>query len=396
MNTSKHKAKVLKVLFYACIISLSLGQYSLLLNVAGTKIYLFDIFVFLFALIGIFYFIVIKKSFLIPSYFKYFTAFMLIGFFALINTSALLSIPQFLVSLSYLIRFFMYFMTGIVIYNMLSVDLISKDQIFNTLYKSALFIALLGFIQLIYLPDFTVLNPILGWDPHKNRLASTFFDPNFTGGYLALVLSLFIGELISRKKYSKSYYIFYFLIPLIALVLTFSRSAWLMFAVILFVYGVYKTRLMLFIAVLLAFTAYFTVPRIQTRFTGLTDPADSAAFRLISWSNTLDIAKDNLLIGTGFNNFKFMQLDYGYIEKSSINSNSASGSDSSFLLVLATTGVFGLLFFSIGYLVPIFSSVVVTASLFGLLAQTQFINAFFYPQILFLWGVIIASYQRRI
>ena len=98
-------------------------------------------------------------------------------------------------------------------------------------------------------------------------------------------------------------------LPVVAvcLFLTFSRSTWAMVAVMVFIYGVFKSRKILLLSLVLGFLAYFAVPRVQTRISGITDPADSAQFRLVSWKNTLEIAKDNLFLGVGVNSFRYAQ-----------------------------------------------------------------------------------------
>ena len=122
-----------------------------------------------------------------------------------------------------------------------------------------------------------------------------------------------------------------FLIILISIILTFSRSSWAMFGTIILIYGIFKYRKLLFLAFLIAFLAYFAVPRIQTRISGATDPSDSAYFRFISWGHALEIAKDNLLLGVGYDTYRYYQKDYGFFEIGETGGHSGSGVDSSLL-----------------------------------------------------------------
>ena len=153
----------------------------------------------------------------------------------------------------------------------------------------------------------------------------------------------------------------------------------------------------MFLALLIAFSAYFAIPRIQTRVAGITDPADSAHFRLISWKNTSEISKDNLFLGVGYNAFKKAQVEYGFLTPDSQKEHSSTGSDSSLLLVLATTGVLGLFIFLIALGYPLVSS----KSLFGvvmfipLLLQSSFTNSLFFPQILFLLLLVIVIEKEK-
>ena len=162
--------------------------------------------------------------------------------------------------------------------------------------------------------------------------------------------------------------------------------------------------MLLLLAVCIMFLAYFAVPRVQTRISGVTDPADSAHFRLISWSNTLDIASDNLFLGVGYNSFRYAQKEYGVFDPGTVGGHSGAGSDSSFLLVLATTGIIGLIVFTLAYFFPIASSIsnltpyrlVLVASLVGLFIESQFVNSLFYPQIMFLWLIFLALFEPKL
>lgn len=397
---------MLNFLFYLSVVTLSLGQFTAITKSGGLNIYIFDITVALYAIYGLLFFLLSKKL-LINKNLVLFFLFAVVGVFSVVKPLFILNQSQLLVSIFYLFRFIIYLIAGVVTYNLVEYKHISKKNISFSIIYSGLFIAFAGFIQLIVLPDFTVLDASFGWDPHKNRLASTFFDPNFTGGYLTLVFAFLLHLTFSSAKSLESnlqakrkmvhninfnFLLFSLFIILVAIFLTFSRSAWGMLAIVVFIYGVFKLRFLLVLSLFVVFMAYFAVPRVQTRISGITDPADSAYFRLVSWQNTLDIVKDNLLLGVGFNAFRYAQVDYGFFDPGTLGGNSGAGSDSSFLLVLATTGVAGFSVFLLAYIFLIFESwrtnstykLLLLSVFFGLFLQAQFINAFFYPQILFL------------
>ena len=389
---------LLRFLFAVWFLFLNLGQFSAISKGSFGGLYLFDFFAFLFVFAAIIYFLISTKSKIVfPKTFLSLLGFLFFALISLVIASQNYLQIEFLYSSFYWLRFFLYILAGILIYSCFKEGLFSREFILGLVSLSALFISIAGFIQLVILPDFTVLDSSLGWDPHKNRLASTFFDPNFTGAYLVLCLNfLTAGREFLGKKF----------VPLVLLIvfsilLTFSRSAWLMLAVSVFIWGVFKYRLLLILSFFIAFSAYFAVPRVQTRISGITDPADSAHFRLISWSKTMEISKDNLLFGTGFNTFRFAQKDYGFFGVD-WGGHSGGGSDSSLLLVLATTGIPGLLLFLSFFGNNIFKafkniseewSLVLITSFFGLLLESFFINSLFYPQILFLWVLIGVLFQ---
>ncbi|HSX39223.1 MAG TPA: O-antigen ligase family protein [Candidatus Saccharimonadales bacterium] len=393
---------MLKQLFYFCLVLLCLAQFTSVYRSTGSNIYVFDFAVGLFALYGLV--IQLNKSkYIIPTYLVGFVIFTFFAFITLIPSFFKLENFELLTSVFYLIRWLLYLLAAINIFNMLKSGEITYEQLVKSILLAGVFVAVTGFIQLVVLPDFEKLDPSLGWDPHKNRLASTFFDPNFVGGFLNICLAFALGYFVEKKQQiSKSFLITSISITGLAIFLTFSRSAWAMSALTILIFGMFKSKKLLFAALLIAFLTFFAVPRVQTRISGVTDPADSAHFRLTSWQNALTIAKDNILLGVGFNTFRFAQKDYGFFDAGSLGGNSGAGTDSSFLLILATTGIFGFILFVFSYFWPIievftkknpFLLTFLSISL-GILLQSQFINAIFYPQILFLWLITfsVANY----
>jgi O-antigen ligase len=372
---------MLKTLFYLSLASLSLGQLAVVTQIGESKIYIFDLTIGLLAFYGLFYFGIIKKTLKVPQNLYMFFGFTFVAFISIIVKVELLTDQELLTSSFYFLRWLSYLTASLVIGNMLYTKQLSKRQITKAFVVSGCFVALAGFVQLVIFPDFGYMHILYGWDPHKNRLVSTFFDPNFVGGYLVLCLTLLYGY---GRKYGQNT-ILPLLILTTAIILTFSRSSWLMLAVVIFIYGISKSPKILLTALLIAFCAYFATPRIQTRLAGITDPADSAHFRFISWQNTWDIAKDNLPLGVGFNAFRYAQMDYGIFEVGEYGGHSGAGSDSSLLLVLATTGIVGFLLFATGLLYATHTY----TPLLGLLIHSQFVNSLFYPPILLLWLILI-------
>jgi len=391
---------MLNLSFYITVLLLSLNQFTSVYKNGETNVYLFDFAVVFFALYGLFYFLLVEKSFKLPKFsilFLFLTATMTI--------SLLMSIPNFpmenIVAASfYLVRWGVYLLASLVVYNMLDKKIISTEGVENTLIASGVLISVIGFIQLIFLPDFGVLSSELGWDPHRNRLASTFFDPNFAGAYLTICIAFLINRFFSRKGFKKIELVA-FLTILLAIFLTFSRSTWAMFAIIILVYGIFKSKRLFIASLITFFVVYFAVPRIQTRLSGITDPADSASLRIVSWKNAMQIIKDNYWLGVGFNTYRYVQQDYGFLTPETENIHSGSGSDSSLLFIFATTGILGLFF----YLLSIFyiltesflkrnsGGLMVFAIVLGVLVESQFINSFFYPQILFALLVVFSRFS---
>ena len=387
---------MLNFLFFICLAVLSLGQFASIYRSGEANVYLFDIVVGIFAFIGSLYFLVQKKVF-IPKFIFAFLPFTFIAFISLTSNGYSLGTLEMFTSAFYLVRWFLYLSAGVVVFNMLVAKKLTVEILVTGVLLSGVFVSVLGFVQLLILPDFEKLNPLLGWDPHKNRLASTFFDPNFVGGYLNLCLAIAFGFVSKKRKFV----IFSMAIILSAIFLTFSRSTWAMTAIIILIFGIFKYRFLLVTALIVGLLTFFAIPRVQTRIAGVTDPADSAHFRLISWHNAWQIAQDNLFLGVGFNTFRYAQKNYGVFDIGETGGNAGAGTDSSFLLILATTGVFGFVAFVTAYFWPVVYALnkkpqfylSTLAILLALFVQSQFINALFYPQILFLWMTSLALFS---
>lgn len=389
---------MLNVIFFITLFLLSLNQLTSVYKSGESNFYLFDFSVIFFALYGLFYFLLVRKSFKLPKSSIMFFIFTSSALASLLFSLNKFSIEQFTVSGFYLVRWAAYLISSVVIFNMLDKKMIGKEKILKALIVSGVLVSLIGFVQLVVFPDFTKLSPELGWDPHKNRLASTFFDPNFVGAYLTICLTIIIDRIFGDKKVRK-FDIAAFVIMLFALFLTFSRSAWAMFAVVILVYGVFRSKMLLITAFLMCFMVYFAVPRIQTRISGITDPADSASLRIGSWTKAFKIIKDNFWLGVGFNTYRYVQKQYGFLSPDSENLHSGAGSDSSLLFVFATTGLLGFFLYLISYAYCLVESflrrrvrgLIVFSVMAGLLVESLFINSLFYPQILFaLFAILVA------
>ncbi len=386
---------LLKYLLHLCLALLVLGQFTRFSR-GEFSLYISDIAVLSFGLVG-FIFFILKKNLYVSYSFLLYTIFILYCLVTLFLKFEVYSINQLLVAASYIVRLASYLGAAVVVSNMLRNNYLNKTELLNILIFYSLAFAFFGFIQYIILPDFSTLDPKLGWDPHKYRLTGTFFDPNFAGAFIVLGLLALLFKIDTKKSLNFNDFLIGFSL-LSAILLTYSRSAWLMLAAIIFILG-FKYKEILVFSLFIFFAAYLAVPRIQTRLSGTTDPADSAHFRLISWKNAYSIYSDNKMFGVGFNAYRYAQNQEKFLNDTNFEGNSGAGADSSFLLVLATTGVIGFILFLVSYLFPIVESqagIYVFALLFSLALNTQFINSLFYPQILFYMFILIEIFSNQL
>ncbi len=385
-------AKLLTVLL---VFSLILGQFARI-PLFADRLYAFDLLAGVYALFSILVILSnIKRINYTFTFFEFFSFTIWAGL-SLLRSKFIYGYPDFAFQLFYLVRWTLYLISALGVVVMIQRSMFSYYWFLKLLMLCGLVISIAGFIQLFLLPDFTVLDPVYGWDPHKNRLTSTFFDPNFVGAFLVCTLSIYLGLIyVGKLDFWKNYVytLLFFIIPVSALFITFSRSAWGMFAVVVLIFGLLKYRVLLAVFLAMCFLVYFAVPRVQTRLSGITDPADSAHFRLESWGNAVLVAKSDPVFGVGFNSYRYAQKELGFFSAGETGGNSGAGADSSMLFILATTGIVGLVLFFSGYVVAIIyayrnrklGGVIGFSILVALFFESVFINSIFYPQLLFIW-----------
>jgi O-antigen ligase len=231
---------------------------------------------------------------------------------------------------------------------------------------------------------------------------SSFLDPNFAGAFFVLYFLFLFGMTIDYIKHNKINYSLILslisLISLVAILLTYSRSALIMLIVgstTLFLLKKQKKLIFLILGVAVIFFV-IAANNFYIESLNLLRTASSNA-RLESASHALVIIKDNPIIGVGFNAYRYAQVKYGFVKENNDGalSHSGAGTDNSFLFVLATTGVIGLIF----YLYMWFKILktqgnktmgsIVIASIVGIFVNSFFINSLFYSSImLWMWILI--------
>jgi len=383
-----------KLLLITTIVSILSGQ-LIRLNFASSVLTLTDIFMATTIVVFIAQSLLTKKSLKIPkSIFTPTVLFILSALASSILAINYFTTSQIIIALSFLLRFSAYFILSVITYN-----LVKREQIFsylNFLLWLGFIFSALGIIQLIFYPDLSPLQ-IFGWDPHQKRLVATILDPNYTGGILAIFVSIATSLYLFKNK------IIYLLITIFfifVLFLTFSRSAYLALLISMFVVGLIKSPKVILVIISVFILAFFSITQVKDRIMGAFAVDDTASARIESWQKAIVIAKDNPFFGVGFNTYRFAQVKYNFFtQEDPLGGHSGAGSDSSFLFVAATTGIFGLLFFVI-FNLAIFKNfaqgsrenclkLASFASFAGLILHTQFVNSFFFPQtMLLLWFIV--------
>ncbi|MEK7472872.1 MAG: O-antigen ligase family protein [Patescibacteria group bacterium] len=331
-----------KIIFFTALVLFPFGQ---LIKIGIFN--LFDAVILLLAIITFF-----KKP-KYPEWYRYFIYFILACVFGLILNYSLLTLN----SVLYLIRLVSYSFVAVYISNYFR----NLKSLILYLISIAFASAIFGWVQYIFWPDLTSLK-YLGWDDHLLRMVGTFLDPTYLG--LILVLGVVLVAQLNLKL------ILYFLLS--SLAFTYSRSSYLTVSLFL----IYKKK---FLPLIIFILIILLLPKNIGEGTNLTRTV-SGNNKLINYQETWQIFKKSPLLGVGFNNI--CKARQKYLGDMNIDSHSCSGSDSSILFILATTGIVGLILF-LNFVLHAPKLLILHYSFIIVLIHSLFANSLFYPQIMF-------------
>lgn len=354
-----------------------------------------DIFVLILAFTFLLYFFFSKKQIVLPKKLT-----IPVSIFSLIAlSSTVLALNQFspeeiFVSSLFLFRFLLYFSIVVISLNIVKRE--KNECWLNIFFAAGTVLLVLGFLQLFFVPNLLFLTPY-GWDPHESRIVSSFLDPNFAGIVFVFLAAFSLSKYLYRRNLAM---LLIFLSSSAAILLTFSRSSYLAFLAVLVIIGALKSVKVTSLVILILFLSFLLVPQARGRILGAITLDETAKARLESWQNAIRVFRNNFLIGVGFNTYRYSQASLGFFENDqNLGGHSGSGSDSSLLLVAATTGVFGLGAF-IWILISVWQVIAKSAkrdfivlgglaSFVALLVHSQFVNSLFFPQVILLFWFFV-------
>lgn len=320
--------------------------------------------------------------------------FVLMALISLLGSLRLVTLPEMLISGLFLIRWVVY--AGLFVWAYL-LNQTQRHHLFNFVGLSLGLIVLLGLFQLVIFPNLGFWER-LGWDPHQNRLVSTFLDPNLLGGFLVMGLVIPLHQWFSSatKIYWRWAWLLIIVLINLAVFLTYSRSALLALVVFWLVIGLRYWRIAL-VGLLLVGLVILVSPRLQTRVAGIFNIDITAQQRLDSWQDALTIIQQEPLLGVGYNTLPYTKAQFIYQPQS----HAYSGFDSSLLTITTTTGSLGLaaylgmvLLILAGLLKRIwanqqFLALGVLASTMALISHSLFVNSWLYAPVLALWWIML-------
>ncbi|MFC1653880.1 O-antigen ligase family protein [Patescibacteria group bacterium] len=301
--------------------------------------------------------------------------------------SLLINIPslgsKILIPSMYLARVFFY----LAIFPITASLIKSKDiktNLNKILLSTNAFLVFGGLVQYFIFPD-TRSFRLLGWDDHLNRSIGTLLDPNFFGLMLVLGLVLLVN---SKIRYKKIHIFFTF----ITFLLTYSRASYLSLLAAGVVFGLQKGKTkQILIGSILFISSLFLLPRPGGEGVRLERTA-SIFQRIESQRQGIDIFLKKPLFGIGFNSYKLYTQNknkYDFIP------NHPSSPDNSYLLILATTGIFGIMIFtkfSLDLTNEHSKNKLILPSLFAVGIHAFFNNSIFYPWVL-IWIVTLLAQE---
>ena len=325
-----------------------------------------------------------------PPIFDFLVKFLLVATFSFVVSVYLFNGGVLNYGFFYLLRLCVYIYFFVYVWNFAKKKLTNKKLLLDSLLGVSVASAAFGWVQFFMIPDIKAFF-VYGWDMHLFRVVGTFLDPTFLGLIIVFGLLISIIGFIENRN-SKLLLVAAFLI--ISLAFTYSRASYLAFIAGALVIG-YLEKKLKYILYLVAglVVLVFLLPTSGNHSIEFLRQF-SAIARVDNYRETLQIIKKFPVLGVGFDNLCFARNKFIGIE--SFASHACSGSDSSLLFILATTGIVGFIIF-----VNLFVKIVVNlnksseakvliASSSALFIHSLFSNSIFYPWIMG-WMIILLS-----
>lgn len=209
--------------------------------------------------------------------------------------------------------------------------------------------AVVGLLQLVFIPNLADVG-LSGWDPHENRLVSTWLDPNLLGLFFVIALP-YLGLMYVQTKHTT--YLACIALLILALLGTASRSSFIAAASFLGVCWVFvlahrkklsstAAAAVLFCQIMIVLCATLVVALFPARFSGLITADATVKLRQESLQQVvMRLIEPNSITGVGYNAYQYAAQREGLIGNFSIHSR--SGADSSIATLWVTSGAVGLL-----------------------------------------------------
>ncbi len=284
-----------------------------------------------------------------------------------------------------------------VFFGVFTLNSFEKKQVLRAVFLQGIVFGLLGLTQFLLYPD---LRNIIyaGWDPHLGRLFGTFLDPNFAGIYI--VLHIILGVFLYKE--SKSTFVGGGVLFLVCLLfLTYSRGSFLAFLTILGMYAIFfKKKLLAVLGATIFFAVLLMLPRSFGEGVRL-ERTSTIVARFQNWSDAGSLFLQSPLFGVGFNTYRYRRGGEEIV--SEYPDLAGGGVDNSYLFILVTSGIFGLVsyiylwYFLARFSMKVYRDFLIFPVLGALGVHAFFTNTLFYPwNMIWLWIIVGVSVEKEV
>ena len=182
---------------------------------------------------------------------------------------------------------------------------------------------------------------------------------------------------------------------MISLAFTYTRACFLAFFAGIAVLAFLKKKFKGLLGILIGLIAIILILPTAGNLSNKLTRTFSINARFLNYKEAITIFKKHPLTGVGYNNFCIARNMY--IGEEDFSSHACSGSDSSLLLILGTTGIVGLMVF-IGMILKIEPflkrdgyGILLSAALVSVAIHSLFSNSMFYPFILGYIAILLGT-----
>jgi len=242
-------------------------------------------------------------------------------------------------------------------------------------------------VQYVWYPDFRNIS-YLGWDPHFGRAVGLYFDPPLTISVLILTI---LTLLLRNVRIG-------FLVPLIYLAsLTYSRGGYIAGILVGLAYGfAHSTKTQILLASVTLSVAFIFLPKGTIEGMNLLRTASIEA-RAEDYLKGISIWKSHPVWGIGYNHIRekkgAFETDKSYGAYNP--SHGSTGFHSSFLIILVTGGLVGLLLYCYVLWQIAIQQIFLRYAIIFLSIISLFDNVLLHPLILFCLMILVVSQSKK-
>ncbi len=286
-------------------------------------------------------------------------------------------------------------------------DLEDLRRVFMILYVAVLYNALLSVIQAYYGVPVNLSYTDVATNPDTpGRVYASFYNPNNFAEILCLLIpGCFAAFMTSQRmtKAAKAFMGLSFVFPLLALVLTYSRSAWISFALTVCAsIGLLNLALipvaLVLVIVAIPFLPYSVKNRIMSLFSG-TD--SSVGYRIYIWQGCYGTMANEPLGGFGLGPDHFFLAYSRFMNE---NAMKAPHSHNLFLEIWMETGAVGILSYLAFFITTMkgalvhalrkgsryrYFSIALFSAMFGLIFMSMVEYIWFYPRTMLCFFLVL-------